>query len=52
MSDSTHLNSTATNDRDHFWRSIVVPTASAIERFVWRVAWFSLFVWFLFGNHA
>ena len=52
MLDSTHLNSLATNDRHHFWHSIIVPSAHAVERFVWRVAWFGLFVWILFHSHA
>lgn len=52
MSDSTHLNSLPTKDRHHFWRSIIVPTASAIEGFMWRVAWFGLFIWILFHNNA
>ena len=52
MSDSTHLNWSPTNDRHHFWHSIVVPTARAIERFLWRLAWFGLFVLILFHSHA
>ena len=52
MSDFTHLNSSPTRDQHHFWRSIVVPTAAGIERFIWRVTWFSLFVWVLLQNHA
>ena len=52
MSDSTHLNSSPTKNRHHFWRSIIVPTAHAMERFMWRVAWFGLFVWILFHSHA
>ena len=52
MSDSTHLDSSPANDRHHVWRSIVAPSAHAIERFMWRVAWFSLFIWILFHSHA
>ena len=52
MSDFTHPNSSPAKDRHHFWRSIIAPTATAIERFMWRVAWFSLFVWILFHNYA
>jgi hypothetical protein len=52
MSDSSHLNSSPTQGRPHLWHSIVAPTAAAIERFLWRVAWFGLFVWILFHAHA
>ena len=52
MSDFTHPNSSPAKDRLRFWQSIVVPTASAIQSFMWRVAWFGLFVWILFHTHA
>ncbi len=52
MSDSTPLKSSPTQGRPHLWHSIVVPTATAIERFLWRVVWFGLFVWILFHAHA
>ena len=52
MSDFTHPNSSPAKDRLHYWQSIVVPTASAIQSFMWRVAWFGLFVWILFHTHA
>ena len=52
MSEVTHPNSSPTKDQNHFWRSIVVPTASTIERFMWRVMWFSLLMWILFHNYA
>ena len=52
MSDSSHLNSSPAEDRHHFWHSIATPTARAVERFFWRVAWFGLFVWILFHSHA
>ncbi|MCD4726866.1 MAG: hypothetical protein K8R46_04345 [Pirellulales bacterium] len=52
MSEFTHLNSSPIKDRHHFWRSIIVPTVSAIERFMWRVAWFGLLVWILLHNNA
>ena len=52
MSDSTHLNSTPARDRYPFWHAVVTPTARAIERFLWRLAWFGLFVMILFHNRA
>ena len=52
MSDFTHPNSSPAKDGLRFWQSIVVPTASAIQSFMWRVAWFGLFVWILFHSHA
>lgn len=52
MSDSTHFDSSPTTDRHHVWRSIVVPSAAAIERFMWRVAWFSLLIWILFHSRV
>ena len=52
MSDSAHLDSSPAKDRHHVWRSIVVPTASALEGFLWRVAWFSLFIWILFHSRV
>lgn len=35
--------------RDH-WNRIVVPTASALEQFFWKLAWFVLLVVILFGG--
>lgn len=53
MSESTHVNSRQTTNRHDVWHSIIAPTAHAIERFMWRVAWFGLFVWVLFHcQHA
>ena len=52
MSEVTHPNSSPTKDWHHFWHSIVVPSATAIQSFMWKVAWFSLFVWILFHNYA
>ncbi len=51
MSESTHLDSSSTTHRHHIWHSIVAPTARAIERFMWRMAWFGLFVWILLHCH-
>ena len=51
MSDSTQSNASPTKDRHHVWHSIVAPTAHAFERFMWRVAWFGLFVW-IFASSA
>ena len=52
MSDSTQINSSPTEDRHHFWHSIVAPTARAFEGFMWRVAWFGLLVWILFHSRV
>ena len=52
MSDSTHLNSTPARDRYPFWHSVVIPTARGLERLLWRLAWFGLFVLILFHSHA
>ena len=34
--------------REHAWHAFIVPTARGLEGFVWRVAWFALFVKILF----
>jgi hypothetical protein len=52
MSDSTHFDSSRATDRHQVWRSIVVPTAGAVVGFLWRVAWFSLFIWILFHSRV
>jgi hypothetical protein len=52
MSDFTHPNSSPDKDRYPFWHAVVVPTARAIERLLWNLAWFGLFVMILFHCHA
>jgi len=37
-----------TPNRERVSRNIVVPTAIGVEGFLWRVAWFALFVKVLF----
>lgn len=48
MNNLTHPNSDATKDKHHTWHTIVVPSAKGLEKFFWRLAWFSLLVWFIF----
>ncbi len=33
--------------RKRHWNDIVIPTAQALEAFLWRVAWFAVFVFVL-----
>ena len=32
------------------WNTRVVPAAQALEKFFWNLAWFTLFVFLLFGG--
>lgn len=36
--------------REHFWKTIVVPTAKGLEHFFWCLAWFTVIVLLLFGG--
>jgi hypothetical protein len=31
-----------------YWKSVVMPTARGLERFLWKAAWFALMVKVLF----
>ena len=42
--------STETERPQDRWNRIVVPTASALEQFFWKLAWFVLLVVILFGG--
>ena len=42
--------STETERSQDRWNRIVVPTASALEQFFWKLAWFALLVVILFGG--
>ena len=42
--------STETERPKDRWNRIVVPTASALEQFFWKLAWFVLLVVILFGG--
>jgi len=33
--------------RKRHWNDIVIPTAQALEAFLWRVAWFTVFLYLL-----
>ena len=36
--------------REHFWKTVVVPTAKGLEHFFWNLAWFAVIVMLLFGG--
>jgi hypothetical protein len=36
--------------REHFWNTIVVPTARGLESFFWNLAWFTVVICLLFGT--
>lgn len=38
--------------REHFWSTIVVPTAKGLERFFWNLAWFTVVMCLLFGTNC
>jgi hypothetical protein len=42
------LSPSASENREHPWHQIVVPTARGLEGFAWRVAWFAVLVKILF----